>query len=222
MAGTHPLHSDLFGGKSPDWPIAHLGRPPEPKTSGVAICEVSSVVQVPGKAKAESDECLKIQALRARLKQNYVDTFFSGRPVFAPPDRGPYREAKIQLKTDLHVYQHLEFALRGERKEAIRRILRVFTDRSWFEPCHSKWASPCFVIPKKVAGEWELVVDYHGLNAQTQHDSHTLPLIEDMLHKQFRRRVFTVIDLTLGYHQMPLSDQSGVCTALGTPLEPLQ
>ena len=25
---------------------------------------------------------------------------------------------------------------------------------------------PCFVVPKKVAGEWRLVVDYRGLNAQ--------------------------------------------------------
>ena len=28
------------------------------------------------------------------------------------------------------------------------------------------------------------MVDYRGLNAQTQHDSFTLPLIEDMLQKQ--------------------------------------
>ena len=39
-----------------------------------------------------------------------------------------------------------------------------------------------------------LVVDYRGLNAQTQHDSYTLPLIEDMLQKQFRWRIFTVIE----------------------------
>ena len=28
-----------------------------------------------------------------------------------------------------------------------------------------EWASPCFVVPKKIAGEWRLVVDYRGLNA---------------------------------------------------------
>ena len=42
---------------------------------------------------------------------------------------------------------------------------------------------PSFVVPKGVAGEWRLVVDYRGPNAQTQHDSYTLPLIEDMLQK---------------------------------------
>ena len=150
------------------------------------------MVQVPGKAKAESDDCPKIQALRARLKQKYGETFFSGKPVFPPPVRGPYGEAKIRLKLDPRVYRHREFALRGERKEAMEKILRDFIQNGWLEPCHSEWASSCFVVPKKVAGEWRLVVDYRGLNAQTQHDSYTLPLIEDMLQKQHRRRILYV------------------------------
>ena len=57
------------------------------------------------------------------------------------------------------------------------------------------------------------------LNAQTQHDSYTLPLIEDMLQKQHRRRIFTVIDLKHGYHQMPLAEESRACTAMSTPLD---
>ena len=95
-----PTYGDLFRGKTRDGPLGHLGRPPEPKASGVATPQVSSVVQVPGKAKAESDDCPKIQALRARLKQKYGETFFSGKPVFPPPVRGPYGEAKIRLKQD--------------------------------------------------------------------------------------------------------------------------
>ena len=220
--GSNPsTYGDLFRGKTRDGPLGHLGRPPELKLCG-GTPQVSSVVQVPGKAKAESDECPKIQALRARLKQKYGDTFFSGKPVFPPPVRGPYGDAKIRLKPDPRVYRHREFALRGERKEAMERILRDFIERGWLEPCHSEWASPCFVVPRIVAGEWRLVVDYRGLNAQTQHDSYTLPLIEDMLQKQHRRRIFTVIDLKHGYHQMPLAEESGACTAMSTPLGPLQ
>ena len=104
-----------------------------------------------------------------------------GSPGTTPPVRGPYGEAKIRLKQDPRVYRHREFALRDERKEAMEKILRDFIERGWLEPCHSEWASPCFVVPKKVAGEWWLVVEYRGLNAKTQHDSYTLPLIEDIL-----------------------------------------
>ena len=121
---------------------------------------------MPDKAKSQSDKCPNIPSLRARVKQKYGDTFFSGKPVFRPTVRGPYCEARIRRKPDPPVYQHREFALRGERKEAMEKILREFIDRGWLEPCHSTGASPWFVVPKKVAGECRLVVDYRGLNAQ--------------------------------------------------------
>ena len=150
-----PTYSDLFRGKAGDGLMGHLKRPPKPKTSGVPMPQVSSVVQVPSRAKSESDECFKIQTLRARLKQKYGDTFVSGKPVFPPPVRGPWGEAQIRLKPDPHVYRHREFALRGERKEAMEKILREFIDRGWLEPCHSEWASS--FVPERVAGEWRLV-----------------------------------------------------------------
>ena len=221
IGGNPPTYGDLFRGKTRDGPLGHPGTPPEPKPCG-GTPQVSSVVQVPRKAKAESDECPKIQTFRARLKQKYGETFFSGKPVFPPPVRGPYGEAKIRPKPDPRVYRHREFALRGERKAAMEKILREFIERDWLEPCHSEWASPCFVVPKKVAGKWRLVVDYRGLNAQMQHDRYTLPLIEDLLQKQQRQRIFTVIDLKHGYHHMPPAEESRACTAMSTPLGPLQ
>ena len=55
IGGSPPTYGDLFRGKTRDGPLGHLGRPPEPKPCGDTP-QVSSVVQVPGKAKAESDE----------------------------------------------------------------------------------------------------------------------------------------------------------------------
>ena len=197
----------------------HLEGPTELKPIGNDTPQVRSV---PGEAKAESDELPDIQALGARLKQKYEDTFFSGKPVSPPLVRGPYGEAKIRLKWDPRVYRHRGSPSGAERREAMLKILQEFIDRGWPEPCHSQWASPWFIVPKKVAGEWRLAVDYHGLNAQTQHDSYTLHLIEDMVQKQYRRRMFTVIDLKHGHHQMPLAEESCGCTGTSTPLEPLQ
>ena len=50
---------------------------PELELSGNNTPEVRSLVQVPGKAKAESDERPKQQALGVRLKEKCGDTFFS-------------------------------------------------------------------------------------------------------------------------------------------------
>ena len=153
-----PAYGDLFCGKARDGLMGHLGRPPEPKSSWNDTPQVCSVAQVPGKAKVEFDDRLKIQALRARLKQKYGDTFFIGKPVFPPPVRGQYGEGKIRLRPDARVYPHREFALRRESKEAVEKILREFIARGWLQPCHSEWACRCLVVPKKVAGEWLLVI----------------------------------------------------------------
>ena len=79
-SGNPPSYGDLFRGNARDGPFSYLGRPPEPKPCG-GTPQVSSVVQVPRKAKAESDEWPKIQALRARLKQKYGETFPSGTKI---------------------------------------------------------------------------------------------------------------------------------------------
>ena len=41
--GNPPTYGDLFRGKTRVGPLGHLGRPPEPKPSGVATPQVSSV-----------------------------------------------------------------------------------------------------------------------------------------------------------------------------------
>ena len=67
-----------------------------------------------------------------------------------------------------------------------------------------------------------MVVDYRELNEQTEHDSYSLPLIDSILQKQQKKRIFTVLHLKHGYHQMPLHEDSRPCTAMFTPLGPMQ
>ena len=103
----------------------------------------------------------------------------------------------------------------------MKKLLAKFIERGWIEPSDSEWASPAFIVPKKEKGEWRLVVDYRGLNGQTEHNSYSLPLIDTILQKQQKKRIFTVLDLKHGYHQMPLHPDSRPCTAMSTPLGPI-
>ena len=101
-------------------------------------------------------------------------------------------------------------------------MLAEFIERGWIEPSDSEWAGPAFIVPRKEKGEWRLVVDYRGLNEQTEHDLYSLPLIDTILQKQQKKRIFTVLDLKHGYHQMPLHPDSRPCTATSTLLGPMQ
>ena len=104
----------------------------------------------------------------------------------------------------------------------MKKVLKEFIERGSIEPSDSERGSPAFIVPKKEKGEWRLLVDYQGLNEQTEHDSYSLPSIATILQKQARKRIFTVLDLKHGYHQMPLHEESRACTAMSTVLGPMQ
>ena len=186
-----------------------------------AYTAVRSVVSIPKQAAEEAQENPKVAELKERLINAYP-RLFSGVANKNPPDRGRFGTARIKLKPNPKIYRHREYQLQGDRAEAMKKLLAEFIERGWIEPSDSEWASPAFIVPKKEKGEWRLVVDYRGLNEQTEHDSYSLPLIDSILQKQQKKRIFTVLDVKHGYHQMPLHPDSRPCTAMSTPLGPMQ
>ena len=186
-----------------------------------AYSAVRSVVSIPKQAAEEAQENPKVAELKERLINAYP-RLFSGVANKNPPDRGRFGTARIKLKPNPKIYRHQEYQLQGDRAEAMKKLLAEFIERDWIEPSDSEWASPAFIVPKKEKGEWRLVVDYRGLNKQTEHDSYSLPLIDTFLPKQQKKRIFTVLDLKHCYHQMPLHPDSRLCTAMSTPLGPMQ
>ena len=81
----------------------------------------------------------------------------------------------------------------------------------------SAWSSPSFPVPKKVAGAWRLVCDYRRLNDATINDAHPMPLIEDILNKQGKCVIWTLLDMKDGYHQVPLRKEDRHLTCMSTP-----
>ena len=153
---------------------------------------------------------------------NNYQRLFSGLANKKLPDRGRFGTTRIKLKPTPNAYQHREYQLPSARAEAIKKLLKEFIERRWIQRSDNEWASPAFVVPKKEKGGWRPVVDYRELNGQTDHDSYSLPLIDSIVQKEARKRIFTVLDLRHGYHQMPLHEQSKACTAMSTPLGPMQ
>ena len=186
-----------------------------------AYTAVKLVVSIPRQVAEGAKENPKVAELKDRLIEAY-SRLFSGVANENPPDGGKYGTAKIKLKPNPKIYRHREYQLQGERAEAMKKLLMEFIERGWIEPSDSEWTSPAFIIPKKEKGEWRLVVGYRGLNEQTGHDSYSLLLIDSILQKQQKKRIFTLLDLKHGYHQMPPHEDSRPCTAMSTPQGPMQ
>ena len=73
------------------------------------------------------------------------------------------------------------FALTGNRLEALKAIIDQLLERGWKAPSDLERWSAAFILPKKTKGSWRLVMDYMRLNSITEMDMYGIPLINDIL-----------------------------------------
>ena len=145
--------------------------------------------------------------------------------------RGPFGYAPIFKNPEAVPKHQRPFPHLGERGEALGEIMkRNLHVRGWLEEVSggSDWSSPPFTVPEPVPADsplldkWRLVIDFRYPNSQTREDQAPLPLIEDMLEKHESHRIFSVLDLKHGFHQMPLHPDDRYLTAMPTPFGTLQ
>ena len=82
----------------------------------------------------------------------------------------------------------------------------------------SPWASPICLVQKK-SGKIRPCVDYRRLNAITVKDAFLLPRINDCLDAVAGAKLFTSLDLTPSFHQVPIKEEdipkTAFCTKYG-------
>jgi hypothetical protein len=149
------------------------------------------------------------------LKKEYAD--LGKLPNGIPPVRcpGPGGEAVLKLIDGAAPVAQRPYRLPPEKEEAVRASVQEFVERGWVVPTASPFAAPAFVVGK-VGGGWRLVVDYSRLNALLERDMQPLPIIDDLIQRQSRCRVWTKLDFTKAFHQIPLHPDSRALTAFVT------
>lgn len=90
-------------------------------------------------------------------------------------------------------------------------------DKGIITPSTSPWASPIVLVPKK-DGSLRLCVDYRRVNQVTTPDPFPMPHMEDMLDDVGSAQYISTLDLSKGYWQVPVKENSRAKTAFMTPL----
>ena len=114
--------------------------------------------------------------------------------------------------------EHTEVSMHFEKRKTMRKIVEDLVKSDLVEPTHSNWAAPAILVKKK-DGSHRLVVDYRGLNNQIKKTSWPLPSISDVIDSLDSNMLFfSNIDLTSGYFQIELDEDSQNLTAFITPM----
>jgi hypothetical protein len=101
-------------------------------------------------------------------------------------------------------------------KPVVREQIEEMLDKGIIEPSTSPWSSSIVLVQKKTKDEsikYRLCIDYRALNAVTKPDVYPIPNIVDTLDSLGNSKVFSVLDMASGYHQIEMEPQSREKTA---------
>jgi hypothetical protein len=115
-----------------------------------------------------------------------IDHVIKVMPGVAPPAKAPYRMSHEELK---------------ELKVQLEELLA----KGYIKLNKSPYGAPILFVDKK-DGTLRMCVDYKALNKATVKNRYPLPRIDDLFDRLSRTKVFSRIDLRLGYYQIRIAE----------------
>jgi len=97
------------------------------------------------------------------------------------------------------------YAITLKEEEALNQWLDEQLKAGLIVESKSRYAAPCFYIPKKDSSLW-LVQDYRKLNQITIKDKMPLPLIREVIDKLKEVIYFNKLDLIWGYNNIRIKE----------------
>ena len=159
-----------------------------------------------------------MESIKKKILEKYSSSVFRETLGKLPPKRFQFGEAEIKIKPGWKCSKQRAFQLGfGERRDGLIKLIEDLEKEGKIEPGVSEWNSPAFCVPKKETGKWRLVIDYRKLNDATITDGHPLPRIDDILERQGQCKMWSVLDLKDGFHQIPIHPDSRPYTCMSTP-----
>ena len=178
----------------------------------VSIPEEESVCEEPVGLKLASDGFVPTEEEKARLESVLVQygEVLSKRP-------GRTDAAELVIRTGSHAPVRSPFYRIPPRwREQVKSQIDQLLEWGIIRPSTSPWASSIVCADKK-DGSVRICVDFRAVNAVTDPDPYQLPLIDEILEMLATAKFISKVDLTKGFHQIPISPSDCSKTAFCTP-----
>ncbi|XP_030578829.1 uncharacterized protein K02A2.6-like [Archocentrus centrarchus] len=128
---------------------------------------------------------------------------------------------KIELKANAEPYslttpRRVPFPLLAKVETELKRMLALGIIEEVTEP--TDWCAPMVPVEKKNRDQVRVCVDLKRLNKAVKRERYILPTLEDIAPKLAGAKVFSTLDASCGFWQIPLDAGSRRLTTFITPL----
>jgi hypothetical protein len=121
-----------------------------------------------------------------------------------PPDRDV--EFTIELEPGTAPISRCPYRMAPKELAEMKKQLEELRNKGFIHPSSSPWGCPAIFVKKK-DGTLRMCVDYRPLNVVTIKNKYPLPRIDALFDQLAGAKVFSKIDLRLGYHQIKIRPQ---------------
>ena len=124
---------------------------------------------------------------------------------------------EIKLRSPEPVFRK-QFRIPESHRDHLEKQVKEWLKIGIIEPSNSRFNSPIFVVPKK-DGTNRFVLDYRALNDQSLDDRYTMKDVNECIGDIGRAgsTIFSTMDLTSGFWQLPLDVKSKPYTSFTVP-----
>jgi predicted aspartyl protease len=172
------------------------------RLTGNTVCEVDV-------ANEEIDEWEKVpecfREFKAAFSKQASDTL--------PPHR-PY-DHKIELVKDVDLGFSPLYKMTTEELETVKEYLVDNLHKGFIEPSQAPFAAPVLFV-KKPNGGLRFCIDFRKLNQITRKDQYPIPLIDELLARIGRAKIFTKLDIRQAFHRIRIDPASEELTTFRT------
>nr|GEU86225.1 reverse transcriptase domain-containing protein [Tanacetum cinerariifolium] len=133
------------------------------------------------------------------------------------PGLPPTRQVEFQIDLVLGAapVARALYRLAPAKMQELSAQLQELSDRGFIRPNSSPWGAPVLFVKKKDGSFW-MCINYHELNKLTVKNRYPLPRINELFDQLQGSRVYSMIDIRSGYHQLRVREEDIPKTAFRT------
>lgn len=158
----------------------------------------------------------------ASERQQYLQLLFQNHDIFSRTKfdlgKANHYEHSITLKHKDPLYIK-QFKIPDVHRKMLEEQVKEWLKLGIIQRSNSKYNSPVFIVPKKEPGQFRFVQDFRQLNQHSLDDKYCMKDVNECIGEIGRAgsTIFSTLDLTSGFWQMPLEKNSRQYTAFTIP-----